>query len=417
MSVHRRTAFTLVELLVVIAIIGILVAFLLPAIQASRESARRAMCCNNLRQLVLAVHDYEMAHEYYPAGTVNNTGPIRNVPKGHHISWIARILPYAEENALFANLDLSLSAYHHKNDRARQTAIGLLWCPSFWGGSSPFSNYAGCHHDVEAPIDADNRGVFFLNSRLTRDDLKDGPAYTLFIGEKLIEDTDLGWLSGTPATLRNTGTRLNPSQSKSAGTGGNLLWLYSYPTGAEDDWTWSEQQVDPLANESLKINPETNEDQPADENVEPGAGQTQPTSDVGAPADGKTQPPAERVEPAEGAAQPTDSAAAFEEIANTPAPESNEKPADVAASIEALDEFGNKVRLKADANGLFPHSRLGGDPANPLAVGGFASAHTDGVNFALGDGSVRFITDGVSAGLMRRLANRADGQMIDARDW
>jgi prepilin-type processing-associated H-X9-DG protein len=79
--------------------------------------------------------------------------------------------------------------------------------------------------------------------------------------------------------------------------------------------------------------------------------------------------------------------------------------------------LAEKPKLKADANGLFPHSRLGGNPAKPLAVGGFSSQHADGVNFALGDGSVRFIADNVSAGLMGRLANRADGQIIDARDW
>ena len=97
MKRHHPTAFTLVELLVVIAIIGILVALLLPAIQASRESARRASCTNNMSQLILAVHDYEAAHEFYPAGTVNPTGPIQNLPNGHHISWIVRILPYIEE--------------------------------------------------------------------------------------------------------------------------------------------------------------------------------------------------------------------------------------------------------------------------------------------------------------------------------
>src|SRR5262245_27516639 len=188
--------FTLVELLVVIAIIGILVALLLPAIQASRESARRASCTNQISQLILAVHDYEAAHEHYPAGTVNPTGPIQNLPNGHHISWVARILPYFEERVLYDNLDLSLSAYHQKNDRARQTTISMLICPSCSADEWPYSNYAGCHHDVEAPIDANNRGVLFLNSRIARDDLKDGATYTIFLGEKLPDDYDLGWLSG-----------------------------------------------------------------------------------------------------------------------------------------------------------------------------------------------------------------------------
>ena len=73
----------------------------------------------------------------------------------------------------------------------------------------PASNYAGCHHDVEAPIDADNHGVLFLNSHISGDDIPDGAAHTIFIGEKIVADDDLGWMSGTRATLRNTGLRIN----------------------------------------------------------------------------------------------------------------------------------------------------------------------------------------------------------------
>jgi prepilin-type processing-associated H-X9-DG protein len=71
------------------------------------------------------------------------------------------------------------------------------------------SNYAGCHHDLEAPIDADNHGVLFLNSRIARRDVTDGPAHTIYVGEKRVEPDDLGWMSGTRATLRNTGTPIN----------------------------------------------------------------------------------------------------------------------------------------------------------------------------------------------------------------
>ena len=408
MNRHTRIAFTLVELLVVIAIIGILVALLLPAIQASRESARRASCTNNLRQIILAVHDYELAHEHYPAGTVDTKGPIRNVPNGHHISWIARILPYLEENALFSQLDLELSAYHHKNDRARQTIIDILICPSNPANAEPYSNYAGCHHDVEAPIDVDNRGVFFLNSKLTRDDLKDGAAYTLFLGEKLIDDTDLGWLSGTRGTLRNTGWPLNQKKAGTRWAAGSMPWLYQY-TPDDSGWAWSDQLIDPITGQTMQLDPVTGEYVPIDPTSEPPSSDaTDPPVDEPAPTDDAA--------PADDAAKPIDDATSVEEIADAAPAE----PVDAIPNDAVMfDEFGveKPAPLKADKNGLFPHSRLGGNPATPLMGGGFSSRHADGVNFALGDGSVRFIAESASASFLGRLANRADGQTIDAKEW
>ena len=96
MTRQKRYAFTLVELLVVIAIIGILIALLLPAIQASRESARRTQCTNQMNQLILAVHEYETANEHYPAGTINPNGPIKNLPSANILAGSLRSFPISK---------------------------------------------------------------------------------------------------------------------------------------------------------------------------------------------------------------------------------------------------------------------------------------------------------------------------------
>ena len=199
---HSR-CLTLVELLVVIAIIGVLVALLLPAVQAAREAARRVSCQNNVTQLGLSLHSYDFHHEELPPGVTNPDGPIRNEPVGLHVSWIVKILPYLEQNALWRKFDESAGAYAPVNAEVRKTHVGVLVCPSYAGTTKnkeltiARSTYAGCHHDVEAPIDADNHGLLFLNSHIRFADMYDGSSQTILIGECLpAEDPlDLGWVS------------------------------------------------------------------------------------------------------------------------------------------------------------------------------------------------------------------------------
>ena len=205
-----RRAFTLVELLVVIAIIGVLVALLLPAVQAAREAARRVSCLNNVTQLGLSLHNYEFHFESLPPGCTNPDGPIRNEPQGIHVSWIVKVLPYLEQRMVYEKFDQAAGAYADVNAQLRALQIAVLRCPSDpvpyvnQAGTIARSNYAGCHHDVEAPIDDHNHGLLFLNSKVRFNQIYDGTTVTILVSEALTSPTSLGWVSGTRATLRNT---------------------------------------------------------------------------------------------------------------------------------------------------------------------------------------------------------------------
>jgi prepilin-type N-terminal cleavage/methylation domain-containing protein len=209
MKTRTRAAFTLVELLVVIAIIGIFMAMTIPAVQATREAARRVSCQSHLSHIGEGLSGYEAAYGTLPTGTTEPKGPIHSAPRGCHISWLVRLLPYLGEGVTLKHVDLAAGAYDKKNAPVRGVRISLLVCPSDLGSTPEgvgISNYAGCHHDVEAPIDENNHGVLFLNSHISARDVTDGPANTIYVGEKRCRPDDLGWMSGTRATLRNTGT-------------------------------------------------------------------------------------------------------------------------------------------------------------------------------------------------------------------
>lgn len=162
----KRRGFTLVELLVVIAIIGTLIGLLLPAVQAAREAARRSSCSNNMRQVGLAVLNFESTKQKLPAFTDRNewtgapgitTGSAANTP-GY--SWIVHCLPYMEEvglyNAIstssqkFANSPFAATTLNVASGtvgqpgilQASEVVIGPLKCPSF-AGSGVNDNSSG----------------------------------------------------------------------------------------------------------------------------------------------------------------------------------------------------------------------------------------------------------------------------------
>ncbi len=115
----KRGAFTLVELLVVIAIIGILVGLLLPAVQAAREAARRMQCSNNLKQLGLALHNYESSYKRLPSGRTLRA-----------ISPHAALLPFLEQGNAATLVDFRVAWNHPNNDAVRAIEVPVFNCPS-----------------------------------------------------------------------------------------------------------------------------------------------------------------------------------------------------------------------------------------------------------------------------------------------
>ncbi len=193
-------AFTLVELLVVIAIIGILVALLLPAVQAAREAARRTECVNNLKQFGLGLQNYHDVYKRFPPGCIRNF--VRRNSLGEQdswnsaqISWIARLLPFMEQRNLENRIDWTREpGTGGVNASVRQHELPYTRCPSddvkliARNGFAP-TNYVACiGHQDQPNYRATKRlqGVLTINSTTSFANITDGSSNTMVVSECLV---------------------------------------------------------------------------------------------------------------------------------------------------------------------------------------------------------------------------------------
>jgi len=217
---NARCAFTLVELLVVIAIIGILIALLLPAVQAAREAARRMQCSNRLKQIALAMHSYHSSHNAFPPGNIHD-----GVRQRQQWGWAVFLLPHLEREPLYGELapnDRRLVDVLN-DSRARelvQFPVSTFRCPTdrtpkllehtdqirdmdgeaavgtdFFAATSNFIGVTGFWDIGDQPAN----GVLFLNSAVSFSDIRDGTTNTFALGER-----DFYCAAGTWAGVRDS---------------------------------------------------------------------------------------------------------------------------------------------------------------------------------------------------------------------
>ncbi len=232
-----RGGMTLVELLVVMAIIGVMVALLMPAVQAARESARRAGCHNNLRQLGLAMSLYEQHARTYPTGCIGCkfvVPPAGGPPTPQrYLSWNIHLLPFLEEMPLWKSVDESIPSYQPANKAAAATIVNVFLCPStvenavrqpkgLWQGAA-FSDYAGIYgvegdgHTATDPnamqwLANQWLGVMLYEEAVAPRAITDGLSKTACIAETVLRrQTESEWINGNNLFAQEASTPINRS--------------------------------------------------------------------------------------------------------------------------------------------------------------------------------------------------------------